>query len=547
MLKAHVTRSWMRRGSALLAAAVAVALVVPGCSNADGSASGTPDAEWEASALHTEDGRIVDAVGRDVLLRGVNVNSLGEYWQGTSFDPVFPMNNGDWEALQARGFSVVRLLVSWSKIEPKPGAYDKAYLSKVDAYVKAAAAHHMYTVIDMHQDAYTAALNTQDAADCSAGTHPAKGWDGAPRWAVFTDDASTCTPGERNASPAVKAAWMNFYRNANGVADRFVSMWAFVAKRFLGRPEVAGFDLLNEPEVPESAAVVGPLYNSLMARTIKAIRKVESIAPFEHLLIVEPALPAGNAANGLVIPDPKGFDVDVRNVVAGAHNYAESIPQPALATSVEGMNALIAGVAKGLGVAVWIGEYGYWNTEPKTLEAARRQAADDDRRLWGGAWWSWKQSCGDPHSVQWDTTSGGWEPPEGETVSLHRVKCSDNSVIGETTQLLDIAGRGTVRAAPGRAVALRNDFTSGSMDVVGRLTDGSVKGAGRTVQAWTPNGSAKVTSTNVSSLKVIKVRGGRWIEGQVTAAGCYEIHVGTPVTTCANASAPSGASGSTGG
>lgn len=36
----------------------------------------------ELLPLWTEDRRIVDADGRDVILRGANVNSLGEYWQG---------------------------------------------------------------------------------------------------------------------------------------------------------------------------------------------------------------------------------------------------------------------------------------------------------------------------------------------------------------------------------------------------------------------------------------------------------------------------------
>ena len=32
------------------------------------------------------------------------------------------------------------------------------------------------------------------------------GQDGAPAWAVITDGLSTCTPGERNAAPAVRAS-----------------------------------------------------------------------------------------------------------------------------------------------------------------------------------------------------------------------------------------------------------------------------------------------------------------------------------------------------
>mgnify|MGYP003342362571 CR=1 FL=1 len=51
-----------------------------------------------------------------------------------------------------------------------------AYLDRIDSYVKNAAAHGIYTVIDMHQDAYTAFLHTQLASECTDGTTPAKGF-----------------------------------------------------------------------------------------------------------------------------------------------------------------------------------------------------------------------------------------------------------------------------------------------------------------------------------------------------------------------------------
>ena len=41
----------------------------------------------ELLPLQTADMRIVDTAGRDVLLRGANVNSLGEYWQGVPSIP----------------------------------------------------------------------------------------------------------------------------------------------------------------------------------------------------------------------------------------------------------------------------------------------------------------------------------------------------------------------------------------------------------------------------------------------------------------------------
>ena len=66
-------------------------------------------------------GRIVDTKGREVILRGVNVNSLGQYWQGTSKPPTLPLEKKDPARIAAIGWNLVRLIVSWSRVEPRPG------------------------------------------------------------------------------------------------------------------------------------------------------------------------------------------------------------------------------------------------------------------------------------------------------------------------------------------------------------------------------------------------------------------------------------------
>src|SRR5690606_38582423 len=218
-------------------------------------------------------------LGRDVLLRGANVNSLGEYWQGVpSLPTTIDVTDADWDLMAAHGFSVVRLLVTWSRIEPTRGVIDEAYLDRVEAHVDAAAARGIYTVIDMHQDAYSAFISSTpaQAAACPPGTSPAKGWDGAPEWATLTDGLSTClTGGDRNSSPAVTRAWNNFYDDVDGIRGEFAEAWAAVASRFAGRPEVAGYDLLNEPEASRPAAELTPIYEAFLRDVALAIREAE--------------------------------------------------------------------------------------------------------------------------------------------------------------------------------------------------------------------------------------------------------------------------------
>src|SRR5690606_15964537 len=102
-------------------------------------------------------GRIVDAYRREVLLRGVNVNAFVEHW---AYDPdlftTYPSTPEDAGALDAMGWNVVRLLLSWSRVEPEPGVYDEAYLDAIEQAVHTLERRGVYTLIDLHQDAWSA-------------------------------------------------------------------------------------------------------------------------------------------------------------------------------------------------------------------------------------------------------------------------------------------------------------------------------------------------------------------------------------------------------
>ncbi len=479
----------------------------------------------ELLPLHTAGGRFVDADGRDVILRGANVNSLGEYWQGVpTIEPTLPVTDADWAAMAARGFSVVRLLVTWSRVEPVQGTYDEAYLDTVEGAVDAAAAHGIYSVIDMHQDAYTAFLSTTDPSTCPAGTSPAKGWDGAPAWAVKSDGLSTClTNRERNSSPAVNRAWNNFYDNRDGIRDAFAAMWGVVAERFAGHPEVAGFDLLNEPETSRPASELSAAYNDLLGDVIRSIRAAQAGAPFDTIVIVEPAIPSADVSRGLMIPDPAAAGVSTENVAAGVHNYAESI-DGGLGLTIEGTNRLIAGITADLGIPNWGGEYGWWDTSAASLAEARRYAVDEDRYAWGGAWWQWRQSCGDPHHVQW--SGGTVVAPADVSTHLNKLQCPDNTELGQTDEFLDILGRGYPRATPGTIDELRSDPATGYLKV-----KATVGVAGGELVVWTPTTADPEHQVNVHGLTDVvehEVEGGRIITARVGAPGTYALWIGEP-------------------
>ncbi|HRW37735.1 MAG TPA: hypothetical protein P5254_08555, partial [Aquihabitans sp.] len=92
------TRALRRTGLAV------VALLAAGLAGAGTAPTGAaPLARTEAVTdvvelrpLQTRDRRFVDDLGRDVLLRGANVNSLGEYWQGVpGLGPTFALTAED--------------------------------------------------------------------------------------------------------------------------------------------------------------------------------------------------------------------------------------------------------------------------------------------------------------------------------------------------------------------------------------------------------------------------------------------------------------------
>ncbi|MFN8049957.1 MAG: cellulase family glycosylhydrolase [Acidimicrobiales bacterium] len=462
-------------------------------------------------ALHAERGehpRIVDTAGRQVILRGVNLNSLGDYYQGDPSAPtVVPVTDRDWADMAAHGFDVVRLLVSWSSLEPERGTFDRTYLRRVHDAVDAAAAHGIYSVIDMHQDAWGAHVASPADETCPGGGDPAIGWDGAPAWATLDDGASTCTHGSRESSEAVMTDWDSFYANRDGIMDELVATWSFVATEFAGVDAVAGYDLLNEPNTGhhDTTADLGRFYD----RAIDAIRSAEATAAptpggAGHIAFFETTV-SGQ-------PVPTDFTTDT-NIVFAPHNYGESIgPIP-----IEGTFDYFRALAAGYGTAMWVGEYGFFEDTDAAEAKLTRYAAKEDALLTAGdAWWQWRQACGDPHSVG---HPGGTSGP----IQVHM---RTNRCPGDRDGGVNPRWRCTWRAYP--------RFAPGVLSALASPCEGGLVAAGHTdrpgvLDVWAPGTAttaSMVTGDHLSDVHVTRAPGG--VRITATVDGDYTLRVAGP-------------------
>ena len=515
----------------IAAALLALALVTAACSGSDAEpadsstttaadAVATDDAAQEPDQLrplHATRGGdspgVYDDLGRQVLLRGVNLNVLGDYAQNNAdHDVVIPATEQDWADMASYGFDSVRLLMSWSRLEPTRGTVDQAYLDEIRDAIDQAAAHGIYVVLDMHQDAWSKHTATPEGTVCPEGTEPSIGWDGAPEWATITDGADTCaTAGVRELAPAVAQAFENFYLDTDGIQTALVETWAEVAAEFADEPAVAGYDLFNEPNWGLSTATSGERLGGFTNRAIAAIRAAEASTPggFEHIVFFEPVVVF--PGEGTMVP-PSTITDD--NVVFAPHGYNESIQG---GTIEEGF-AASAAAATEYGTTFWIGEYGWFGDPAEQAPLVERYAAEEDRYRVGGAWWQWKQACGDPHSVR--ERDG---VPSEELIHFHRTRCPGDVDEGPIAEWLPILARAYPRSAPGVLRELVSDPATGTFRVAGTV-GADADEAGSTLDLWVPDrgdGEPTLSGSGLGDVEVHAVEGGYRVSARVS--GEYDV------------------------
>ena len=165
-----VTRIVERRGLALV-------LALHVCASAPAMAvepKPTPSTLTSFFELFADSNLIYDKAGRERYFHGTNVvYKEPPYHPSLSgFDSQFSFVAEDMSLIQSMGYSSIRLSVPWAAVEPSRGIYNTTYLSLMRSLVDQAGSYGISSLIDFHQDAWTAPFCGNGVASWAATPPP---------------------------------------------------------------------------------------------------------------------------------------------------------------------------------------------------------------------------------------------------------------------------------------------------------------------------------------------------------------------------------------
>ena len=439
--------------------------------------------------LHVDHGGglplIKDSAGRTVLLRGTNVNGLQDgYYSPRTHDnawvkPMWPLDptayapghcptndhhtsdpplcevdagkpaaqqssafdsRNDFAQMRALGFDVIRLTLSWSRLEPTPGRYDTTYLDRIAQVVDWAKQQRIYVLLDMHQDNYSRFIDDTAAVEVppvltsvkQSGGHA----DGAPPWAILTDGVPGLAPfGTDVFNLQMGAAFNSFWINravpapqgdapGTGLQDHYIGAVAALARRFKDSSTVVGYELMNEPQSGAFAepgvfdqVALFPFYQ----RVVDAITGTDDggyrdlgIHDTRHLVFFEPwairnlldastqvSAPFTTFPNLVYAPHQYTHVFTLDRTVGGQSPAGFPVTYP---SSYDQAFDTATTEATQLHAALWVGEFGNGSNDDDAI--LRDLTAAQERHLTGSAVWAWKGNC-DP-GVTAEQCKGTW-------------------------------------------------------------------------------------------------------------------------------------------
>lgn len=382
--------------------------------------------------LSTAGSRILDAAGRQVILRGVQHHSLQDVdYQGRE---VYP---GDYGLIASWGFTTLRMAISWSKIEPRQGSYETAYLTQIKREMDLAAAAGLTVILEWHQDFWGRCSQAKDSIYRVNAN-------GAPDW--------TC-PGDY--SPSALGYWQifdEFWANKDGLLDAFTAAWIQVIRAVGSHPALLGYDFLNEPQgTGAGGALEQQKYYPALRTVIPKLRT----AGAKGLIFID-ATGQRNESFEQVTEPLTGIGP---NLVYAPHLYSGWLRMYMLKTSVDPAEKkrdfeLAAEQAKGLGLPLWNGEWGVNLMLEDALQDLQTHVAQEEIHRIGSSYWAFQRAVpgqGD------DSISGGQSLLNG-----------DRSV---RWKVVDCIARPYPIQTPGTVTTLAFDLAQKSLTVKATVDD----------------------------------------------------------------------------
>jgi endoglycosylceramidase len=438
------------------------------------------------SGLH----QVVDQQNREVLLKGVNVDGITDYFRGgalTLGQPIgnkldnpysflpsdyaaggcvpdvkevegVPICSPDFDQMRPLGYNLVRLTLSWSLLEPTfqptPGVIDQTYMDRIAQVVAWAKAQGIYILLDLHQDAWSKYDYTTDAdqpACVSAPPPPPpappppalsaiQGYDGAPYWASRNHRTipACALNGIREFDAAVQDDFRTLYDDAKtgtGLFPHFQNVFLALANRFHDEPAVAGYEIFNEPSpgfLPTGAAFDESELFQMDGKIINyVVANVTNGAtdPFKQLFFVEPNALRNLTDQGLIVTPWTLFST-YPHVVYAPHIYTGvfTLDQNFHQHIYPANGGYNSSIldAQSLGLPLVITEFG--NSPGNDNTILRNHYILQDQDQVGGTLWLWKENANDIFgNSQWGVYYGDFATTHAGIASPTRVKYTDRA------------------------------------------------------------------------------------------------------------------------
>ncbi|MFE3107543.1 cellulase family glycosylhydrolase [Kitasatospora indigofera] len=342
--------------------------------------------EFPTGTSTSPDGRtaLTDSRGRELRLRGFNLDKYAE------------TTEADVRSVAAHGFTLLRVAVSWTRLEPGPGRYDRAELDRLHQLLDWADRYGLLALIDFHQDVYGPKFGGGDR--------------GIPVWAT-RDDGLPFVPDPDDwfagyFQPAVQAAFRHLYDDPD-LRRAQSDFYTRIARELRGHRSLLGYDLFNEPFGPipgdptdpaDQAAGAAALEAGRLAEMYRRLIRAVRAADDRAWLFVEPTVLVGQGVPtrlpGFADPRPGRPRLGY-----APHFYDTAVESGAdwdpSGGFVEAYVAAVTAYPAAHRLPVLIGEWGPPDARrPGNAELVRRQVAAMETISSGWTMWYWCEGAG---------------------------------------------------------------------------------------------------------------------------------------------------------